>query len=167
MNRRIAVVRGLFGYAVIAGAEKTTGCQQLGVRPGCAQGRRLVGHLGTRRRRRVAGWCAGPRRLPGSLEADEVSASSATCAPAGTRRWPRRCWWAAASSRGPLVRRLTSTGGCPIPSGREGQQGTNGPGRSSVLRRAGQLPSDRTSAGVRHAGVFRGAAGTDTRIGVD
>ena len=45
--------------------------------------------------------------------------------------------------------------------------GANRPGRRCVLHRAGQLPAHRTATGVRHTGVFRGAARTDTRLGDD
>jgi site-specific recombinase XerD len=75
MNRRIAAVRGLFEYAVVAGvcsqnpvpaARRSTGVR--------ARRRGLLGHLGPGRSGRGAGRLVrAPKRLPGALEAREVA----------------------------------------------------------------------------------------------
>jgi integrase/recombinase XerC len=74
MNRRIAAVRGMFEYAVIArirddnpvpAARRATG-----LRP---KGRGLLGHIGTRRAPTGGRLVRQPRRLPESLEPEEVS----------------------------------------------------------------------------------------------
>ena len=75
MNRRIAAVRGLFEYAVVAGvcaqnpvpaARRSTGVR--------AQRRGLLGHLGPGRSGRGAGRLVrAPKRLPEALEAREVA----------------------------------------------------------------------------------------------
>ena len=75
MNRRIAAVRGLFEYAVVAGvcaqnpvpaARRSTGVR--------AQRRGLLAHLGPGRSGRGAGRLVrAPKRLPEALEAREVA----------------------------------------------------------------------------------------------
>ena len=75
MNRRIAAVRGMFEYAVIAGAREDNPVpaarRSTGLRP---KGRGLLGHIGTRRPPTGGRLVRQPRRLPESLEPDEVSA---------------------------------------------------------------------------------------------
>jgi site-specific recombinase XerD len=75
MNRRIAAVRGLFEYAVIAGVRGDNPVpaarRSTGLRP---KGRGLLGHIGTRRAPTGGRLVRQPRRLPESLEPDEVSA---------------------------------------------------------------------------------------------
>ena len=74
MNRRIAAVRGLFEYAVIAGARQDNPVpaarRSTGLRP---KGRGLLGHIGTRRAPTGGRLVRQPRRLPESLGPDEVS----------------------------------------------------------------------------------------------
>ena len=74
MNRRIAAVRGLFEYAVIAGvrvdnpvpaARRSTGLR--------SKTRGLLGHIGPRRPLTGGRLVRQPRRLPESLEPDEVA----------------------------------------------------------------------------------------------
>lgn len=74
LNRRIAAVRGLFEYAVIAGLReknpapaprRTTGLR--------ARPEGMLGHVGTRRPRSDGRLVRQPRRLPESLEAAEVA----------------------------------------------------------------------------------------------
>ena len=75
MNRRVAAVRGLFEYALIAGARQDNPVpaarRSTGLRP---KGRGLLGHIGTRRAPTGGRLVRQPRRLPESLEPDEVSA---------------------------------------------------------------------------------------------
>ena len=74
MNRRIAAVRGLFEYAVIAGvradnpvpaARRSTGLR--------SKTRGMLGHIGPRRPLTGGRLVRQPRRLPESLEPDEVA----------------------------------------------------------------------------------------------
>jgi integrase/recombinase XerC len=75
MNRRIAAVRGMFEYAVIAGVRADNPVpaarRSTGLRP---KGRGLLGHIGTRRAPTGGRLVRQPRRLPESLEPEEVSA---------------------------------------------------------------------------------------------
>src|SRR6266545_1422995 len=75
MNRRIAAVRGLFEFAVTAGlgAEHPvpTARRSSGLRP---KQRGLLGHLGPGRARAGGRLVRQPRRLPESLEPEEVAA---------------------------------------------------------------------------------------------
>ncbi len=75
MNRRIAAVRGMFEYAVICGVRGDNPVpaarRSTGLRP---KGRGLLGHIGTRRAPTGGRLVRQPRRLPESLEPDEVSA---------------------------------------------------------------------------------------------
>jgi integrase/recombinase XerC len=87
MNRRIAAVRGLFEYAVVAGvcaqnpvpaARRSTGVH--------AQSRGMLGHLGPGRRGGSAGRLVrAPKRLPESLEARDVAVFVADLATARDR----------------------------------------------------------------------------------
>ena len=74
MNRRIAAVRGLFEYAVLAGARAENPVpaarRSSGVR---AVRRGLLGHLGPGRVRGGGRLVRAPRRLPESLDAGEVA----------------------------------------------------------------------------------------------
>src|SRR5487761_1572792 len=75
MNRRVAAVRGLFEYAVIAGARRDNPVpaarRSTGLRP---KARGLPGHMGARRGPTGGRLVRQPRRLPESLGPDEVSA---------------------------------------------------------------------------------------------
>lgn len=75
MNRRIAAVRGLFEYAVIAGERDNNPVpaarRSTGLRP---KSRGLLGHIGPRRAPTGGRLVRQPRRLPESLEPGEVSA---------------------------------------------------------------------------------------------
>jgi site-specific recombinase XerD len=74
INRRIAAVRGMFEYAVIARVRDDTPVpvarRSTGLRP---KGRGLLGHIGTRRAPTGGRLVRQPRRLPESLEPEEVS----------------------------------------------------------------------------------------------
>ncbi len=74
MNRRIAAVRGLFEYAVIVGERADNPVpaarRSTGLRP---KARGLLGHIGPRRASTGGRLVRQPRRLPESLEPDEVS----------------------------------------------------------------------------------------------
>jgi integrase/recombinase XerC len=75
MNRRIAAVRGLFEFAVTAGLRAEhpvpTARRSSGLRP---KQRGLLGHLGPGRARAGGRLVRQARRLPESLEPDEVAA---------------------------------------------------------------------------------------------
>lgn len=75
MNRRIAAVRGLFEYAVLAGVRQDNpvpaGRRSSGVR---AVRRGLLGHLGPGRPQGGGRLVRQPRRLPESLDTAEVAA---------------------------------------------------------------------------------------------
>lgn len=75
MNRRIAAVRGMFEYAVIAGVRADNPVpaarRSTGLRPK-AQG--MLGHIGPRRAPTGGRLVRQPRRLPESLEPVEVAA---------------------------------------------------------------------------------------------
>jgi site-specific recombinase XerD len=75
MNRRIAAVRGLFEYAVIAGVRADNPVpaarRSTGLRP---KARGMLGHIGPRRAPTGGRLVRQPRRLPESLEPDEVAA---------------------------------------------------------------------------------------------
>jgi len=75
MNRRIAAVRGLFEYAVIAGVRADNPVpaarRSTGLRP---KARGMLGHIGPRRAPTGGRLVRQPRRLPESLEPGEVSA---------------------------------------------------------------------------------------------
>ena len=86
MNRRIAAVRGLFEYAVLAGARADNPVpaarRSSGVR---AVRRGLLGHLGPGRSCGGGRLVRAPRRLPESLDAVEVAAFVADLATARDR----------------------------------------------------------------------------------
>ena len=75
MNRRIAAVRGMFEYAVIAGVRADnpvpTARRSTGLRP---KARGVLGHIGPRRAPTGGRLVRQPRRLPESLEPVEVAA---------------------------------------------------------------------------------------------
>ncbi len=75
MNRRIAAVRGLFEYAVIAGVRADNPVpaarRATGLRP---KARGMLGHIGPRRAPTGGRLVRQPRRLPESLEPAEVTA---------------------------------------------------------------------------------------------
>jgi integrase/recombinase XerC len=75
MNRRIAAVRGMFEYAVIAGVRADNPVpaarRSTGLRP---KARGMLGHIGPRRPPTGGRLVRQPRRLPESLEPDEVAA---------------------------------------------------------------------------------------------
>ncbi|HTW97918.1 MAG TPA: tyrosine-type recombinase/integrase [Acidimicrobiales bacterium] len=75
MNRRIAAVRGLFEYAVIAGARDDNPVpaarRATGLRP---KARGMLGHIGPRRPSTGGRLVRQPSRLPESLEPAEVAA---------------------------------------------------------------------------------------------
>lgn len=75
MNRRIAAVRGLFEYTVIAGERDDNPVpaarRATGLRP---KARGVLGHIGPRRASTGGRLVRQPRRLPESLDAAEVSA---------------------------------------------------------------------------------------------
>ena len=86
MNRRIAAVRGLFEYLVVAGlradnpvpaARRSSGLR--------ATGRGLLGHLGPGRPRRGGRLVRQPRRLPEAIDPEQVSAFLADLATARDR----------------------------------------------------------------------------------
>jgi len=74
-NRRIAGLRGLFEFAVLAGARADspvpTARRATGLRP---KRRGLLGHVSTGKARTGGRLVREPRRLPESLEAEEVAA---------------------------------------------------------------------------------------------
>lgn len=74
-NRRIATLRGLFEYAVLAGQRDDspvpTARRAVGLRP---KRRGLLGHVAGSRPRTGGRLVREPRRLPESLEAEEVAA---------------------------------------------------------------------------------------------
>lgn len=74
MNRRVAAVRGLFEYAVICGARTDNpvppGRRSTGLR---ANRRGMLGHLGSRRARSDGRLVRQDRRLPESLEPEDVA----------------------------------------------------------------------------------------------
>ncbi|MGH9120320.1 MAG: tyrosine-type recombinase/integrase [Acidimicrobiales bacterium] len=74
MNRRIAAVRGVFEYAVIAGVRADNPVpaarRSTGLRP---KARGFLGHIGPRRAPTGGRLVRQPRRLPESLEPDEVA----------------------------------------------------------------------------------------------
>lgn len=86
MNRRVAAVRGLFDYAVLAGVRPDNPVpaarRSASVR---ATRRGLLGHLGPGRRRSGGRLVRQPRRLPESLPAVEVAAFLADLATARDR----------------------------------------------------------------------------------
>jgi integrase/recombinase XerC len=73
-NRRIAALRGLFEFAVLAGAHADspvpTARRATGLRP---KRRGLLGHISTGKPRTGGRLVREPRRLPESLEAEEVA----------------------------------------------------------------------------------------------
>lgn len=73
-NRRIAALRGLFEFAVLAGARTDspvpTARRATGLRP---KRRGLLGHIATGKPRTGGRLVREPRRLPESLEAEEVA----------------------------------------------------------------------------------------------
>jgi integrase/recombinase XerC len=75
MNRRIAAVRGLFEYAVIAGVRTDNPVpaarRATGLRP---KARGMLGHIGPRRAPTGGRLVRQPRRLPESLDPAEVAA---------------------------------------------------------------------------------------------
>lgn len=75
MNRRIAAVRGLFEYALIAGVRADnpvpTARRATGLRP---KVRGMLGHIGPRRAPTGGRLVRGPQRLPESLDPAEVAA---------------------------------------------------------------------------------------------
>ena len=75
MNRRIAAVRGMFEYAVIAGVRDDNPVpaarRSTGLRP---KARGMLGHIGPRRTQTGRRLVRQPRRLPESLGPDEVTA---------------------------------------------------------------------------------------------
>ena len=75
MNRRVAAVRGLFEYAVITGARQDNpvppGRRSTGLR---ARHRGMLGHLGGRRTRADGKLVRQDRRLPESVDLDDVAA---------------------------------------------------------------------------------------------
>lgn len=74
MNRRIAAVRGLFEYAVIAGVRADSPVPAARRSSGLRARRGLLGHLGPGRPRGGGRLVREPRRLPESLEPDDVGA---------------------------------------------------------------------------------------------
>src|SRR6266508_4636507 len=74
MNRRIAAVRGMFEYAVIAGVRADNPVpaarRSTGLRP---KARGMLGHIGPRRAPTGGRLVRQPRRLPESLEPGEVA----------------------------------------------------------------------------------------------
>jgi len=75
MNRRIAAVRGLFEYAVVAGVREDNPVpaarRATGLRP---KARGMLGHIGPRRAPTGGRLVRQPRRLPESLDVEEVAA---------------------------------------------------------------------------------------------
>jgi integrase/recombinase XerC len=75
MNRRVAAVRGLLEFAVVRGVRADNPVpaprRSLGLR---GKRRGLLGHLAPRQQRRGGRLVNQPRRLPESLEAEEVAA---------------------------------------------------------------------------------------------
>lgn len=75
MNRRVAAVRGLFGYAITAGHHDDNpvpaGRRSTGLR---ARRRGLLGHVKPRRQREGGRLVQTPKRLPESLTVEEVTA---------------------------------------------------------------------------------------------
>lgn len=73
MNRRIAAVRGMFEYAVISGVREDNPVpaarRSTGLRP---KARGMLGHIGPRRAPTGGRLVRQPRRLPDSLEPEEV-----------------------------------------------------------------------------------------------
>jgi site-specific recombinase XerD len=73
MNRRIAAVRGMFEYAVVSGVREDNPVpaarRSTGLRP---KARAMLGHIGPRRAPTGGRLVRQPRRLPDSLEPDEV-----------------------------------------------------------------------------------------------
>jgi site-specific recombinase XerD len=86
MNRRVAAMRGLFEYAVLAGARRDNPVpaarRSTGVR---AVRRGMLGHLGPGRLRSGGRLVRAARRLPESLDAGEVAAFVADLATARDR----------------------------------------------------------------------------------
>lgn len=74
MNRRIAAVRGLFEYAVIAGVRADSPVPAARRSSGLRARRGLLGHLGPGRPRGGGRLVRAPRRLRESLEPDDVGA---------------------------------------------------------------------------------------------
>lgn len=75
MNRRIAAVRALFAFAVVAGVRPDSPVPAPRRGSGLRAPRRgLLGHLPTRRQRRGGRLVQQPRRLPEALEPAEVAA---------------------------------------------------------------------------------------------
>lgn len=74
MNRRIAAIRGLFEYAVISGLRSENPVpaarRSTGLRP---KARGMLGHIGPRRAPTGGRLVREPRRLPESLEPNEVA----------------------------------------------------------------------------------------------
>jgi integrase/recombinase XerC len=75
MNRRIAAVRGLFEFAVMTGARADNPVPAARRSSGLRPSRRgLLGHIGAGRRRSGRRLVCQPRRLPESLEPQDVAA---------------------------------------------------------------------------------------------
>jgi integrase/recombinase XerC len=75
MNRRIAAVRGLFEFAVMTGARAENPVPAARRSTGLRPGRRgLLGHIGPGRPRSGGRLVRQPRRLPESLEPEDVAA---------------------------------------------------------------------------------------------
>jgi integrase/recombinase XerC len=75
MNRRIAAVRGLFEFAVMTGARADNPVPAARRSSGLRASRRgLLGHIGPGRSRSGGQLARQPRRLPESLEPDDVTA---------------------------------------------------------------------------------------------
>ena len=84
MNRGVAAARGLFEFACVTGARSDNPVPAARRSSGARVRRGLLGHLGPGRARGGGRLVRTPRRLPESLEADEVS--SPISAPPATAR---------------------------------------------------------------------------------
>ena len=170
VNRRVAAVRALFEYLVMCGdrAENPVPAPRRGqgLR---AKSRGVLGHLGPGRPRTGGRLVRSPRRLPESLDRDEVAAFLVNLLTHRDRAIVLAMLLG--GLRAGEVRRLrladVDVGVAPGPGGRQRQPGTGRPGRRGVLRRADQLSAAGASARAGHAGVFRGAGRRDSRAAAD
>ena len=166
VNRRVAAVRALFEYLVMAGGRTDNPVPSPRRGQGLRRSQRgLLGHLGPGRARGGGRLVRQPRLLPESLPASDVDAFLASLATHRDRAMVLAMLLGglrSAEVRGLLLadvdmgrRRLRVIG--------KGGKERSCAGRCGVLHRARRLPAVGAPAGAGDTAVFRGAARPDHR----